>query len=106
MSQGKLGDQVGLTFQQIQKYERGMNRIGASRLYEFSTILEVPISYFFDDMAPDTISQSAARFEDLSELSDLGPETLRLVKMYYRISPEAVRRRLYEVVKAVAHAEG
>ena len=51
MSQTALGNPVGLTFQQIQKYERGANRIGASRVYEFSRILEVPVSFFFDDMA-------------------------------------------------------
>ena len=51
LSQEKLGEAVGLTFQQIQKYERGANRIGASRLFEFSRILDVPVSFFFDDMA-------------------------------------------------------
>src|SRR5512134_3751494 len=50
LSQEKLGEAVGLTFQQIQKYERGANRIGASRLFEFSRILDVPVSFFFDDM--------------------------------------------------------
>ena len=51
MSQKDLGGKVGLTFQQIQKYERGANRIGSGRLFEFSCILDVPISYFFDDMS-------------------------------------------------------
>src|SRR5512147_126443 len=51
LSQEKLGEAVGLTFQQIQKYERGANRIGASRLFEFSRILDVPVSFFFDDMS-------------------------------------------------------
>ena len=50
MSQSKVGDGVGLTFQQIQKYERGSNRIGSSRLYEFAKVLDVPVSYFFDEM--------------------------------------------------------
>ena len=50
MSQEKLGKAVGLTFQQIQKYERGANRMGSSRLYEFARVLDVPISYFFDEM--------------------------------------------------------
>ena len=53
MSQGELGDALGLTFQQIQKYERGANRIGASRLYQLSRILDVPVAYFFDGMAQD-----------------------------------------------------
>lgn len=51
LSQERLGEAVGLTFQQIQKYERGANRIGASRLFEFSRILDVPVSFFFDDMS-------------------------------------------------------
>src|SRR5882762_7396194 len=50
MSQEKLGTAVGLTFQQIQKYERGSNRIGSSRLFEFAKVLDVPVSYFFDEM--------------------------------------------------------
>ena len=55
MSQEKLGEAIGLTFQQVQKYERGANRVGASRLYDLSRVLEVPVSFFFDDM-PDEIS--------------------------------------------------
>jgi transcriptional regulator with XRE-family HTH domain len=57
MSQTKVGDAVGLTFQQIQKYERGSNRIGSSRLYEFAKVLDVPVSYFFDEM-PSTRSRA------------------------------------------------
>src|SRR6478735_375235 len=62
MSQEKLGEALGLTFQQVQKYERGVNRIGASRLFDLSRVLDVPISFFFDDM-PGTVggSQSFAR---------------------------------------------
>src|SRR3954466_4212981 len=52
LSQEKLGDAIGLTFQQVQKYERGANRIGASRLYELSQVLDVPVSFFFDDTDP------------------------------------------------------
>src|SRR6478609_5765393 len=56
MSQEKLGTAVGLTFQQIQKYERGANRIGSSRLYEFAKVLDVPVSYFFDEMPSNALS--------------------------------------------------
>lgn len=56
MSQEKLGTAVGLTFQQIQKYERGSNRIGSSRLFEFSKVLDVPVSYFFDEMPSNALS--------------------------------------------------
>lgn len=102
MSQEKLGNSVGLTFQQIQKYERGSNRIGASRLFEFSTILDVPISYFYEAMPADTVADVRSQFADDAALSDLGPETLRLIKLYYRIGRADVRRRLYELVKAVS----
>src|SRR5277367_5561364 len=57
MSQERLGDALGLTFQQVQKYERGVNRVGASRLFDISRVLDVPISYFFDDM-PEGMSDS------------------------------------------------
>src|SRR5258708_19721241 len=56
MSQSKVGDAVGLTFQQIQKYERGSNRIGSSRLYEFAKVLDVPVSYFFDEMPSNALA--------------------------------------------------
>src|ERR1700731_4074916 len=59
MSQEKLGDALGLTFQQVQKYERGANRIGASRLYDLSRVLDVPVSFFFDDIVP--VAQVEAR---------------------------------------------
>ncbi|MBT7504712.1 MAG: helix-turn-helix transcriptional regulator, partial [Rhodospirillales bacterium] len=61
ISQERLGDAVGLTFQQIQKYERGANRIGASRIYELSRILDVPVSFFFEDM-PDELETHEGRF--------------------------------------------
>lgn len=102
MSQEKLGNAVGLTFQQIQKYERGANRIGASRLYEFSTVLDVPIGYFYDAMPANTLADVRARLDGDAALADLGPETLRLIGLYYRIGRPDVRRRLYELVKAVS----
>ncbi len=106
LSQEKLGEAVGLTFQQIQKYERGANRIGSSRLYQFSQVLDVPVSFFFDDM-PEALS---GRPPGLSE----GPqtpyesdqftkrETLELVRAYYKITRPGVRKRVFELVKAVA----
>jgi transcriptional regulator with XRE-family HTH domain len=110
MSQGKLGDSVGLTFQQIQKYERGSNRIGASRLYDLSRVLDVSISYFFDDM-PETISET--RYLDVNkhlsevvsafEVDDMvRRETLELVRNYYRVSNPVIRKRLFEMTKALA----
>jgi transcriptional regulator with XRE-family HTH domain len=113
LSQEKLGEAVGLTFQQIQKYERGANRIGASRLFEFSRILDVPVSFFFDDMpevTPDEQGQSAWGLADQSH-SSLEPdpltrrETLELVRAYYRIGDPHIRKRLFELAKSLGNAE-
>jgi transcriptional regulator with XRE-family HTH domain len=104
MSQEKLGEALGLTFQQVQKYERGANRVGASRLWEMSRVLEVPVSYFFEELggAP----------SDASEGLELGSnpmtkrETLELVRAYYKISDPAVRRRIFDLTKALARSAG
>ncbi len=113
LSQEKLGEAVGLTFQQIQKYERGANRIGASRLFEFSRILDVPVSFFFDDMS-DRVSGAdggaAAGMADQPQASlDPDPltrrETLELVRAYYRIGDPQVRKRLFELTKSLGAAE-
>jgi transcriptional regulator with XRE-family HTH domain len=104
MSQEKLGEAIGLTFQQVQKYERGANRVGASRLYDLSRVLDVPIAFFFDDMPP----ASAGRGQGLAEPeatyeSDpmLKRETLELVRAYYKIADPQIRRRLFELAKAL-----
>ena len=112
LSQEKLGEAVGLTFQQIQKYERGANRIGASRLYQLTRILDVPISFFFDDM-PEDVKSGARRppagLEDRPQAA-LEPdpmakrETLELVRAYYRIANPKVRKRLFELAKSLAKA--
>lgn len=109
MSQEKLGDALGLTFQQIQKYERGANRIGSSRLFKLSQILDVPVSFFFDDM-PDEVekvdkgfSESPAEPFEADKLSRR--ETLELVRAYYRITEPRVRKRMFELVKSIAQNE-
>ena len=109
MSQEKLGDAVDLTFQQIQKYERGSNRIGSSRLFQFSNVLQVPVSFFFDDMPseisghPPGLSESkGATYEDERFTRR---ETLELVRAYYRISDAPTRKRLFELIKAVGLAQ-
>ncbi|MFC5358492.1 MULTISPECIES: helix-turn-helix domain-containing protein [Azospirillum] len=115
MSQEKLGEAIGLTFQQVQKYERGANRIGASRLFDLSRVLDVPVSFFFDDMpaeaaaAPvDDDEGAAAGFEERSGGYEPDPmakrETLELVRAYYRINDPSVRKRLFELTKAVANS--
>ena len=106
MSQQKLGEAVGLTFQQIQKYERGTNRIGASRLYQIAGVLDVPVSFFFDEMPKEV----AARPPSVSDAQVAGGEadrmarreTLELVRAYYRISDPRDRRRAREFVKLIS----
>ncbi len=109
MSQEKLGEAIGLTFQQVQKYERGANRIGASRLWDLSRVLDCPISFFFEEMAEDTASSSPRNLN--IESPDVEPpendpmakrETLELVRAYYRIKDYHVRRRIYELAKSLA----
>ena len=110
MSQEKLGQALSLTFQQIQKYERGANRIGSSRLYQLSRILDVPVSFFFDDMSAEVsgrplglgeAEQSSYERDQLARR-----ETLELVRAYYRIEDADVRKRLFELIKAVAPPSG
>jgi transcriptional regulator with XRE-family HTH domain len=107
LSQQKLAQALGLTFQQVQKYERGANRIGASRLFELSRILDVPPSFFFDGAPGGDGEPSAA--PGLSE-GDQTPfdserlfrrEILEFVRAYDKISDPAVRKRLFELVKAI-----
>ncbi|HYM73676.1 MAG TPA: helix-turn-helix transcriptional regulator [Stellaceae bacterium] len=107
LSQEKLGEAIGLTFQQVQKYERGANRIGASRLYELSRVLDVPVPFFFDDQDPVRAPAIPAGFEEpAQEAFDSDPlrrhETLELVGAYYQIDDPAVRRRLFDLAKALA----
>lgn len=103
ISQERLGETVGITFQQLQKYERGSNRISASRLYNLSQALNVPVSFFFDEIPPvenndDTRKVNAA--EHSEHVSSR--ETLELVRAYYRISNEPLRRHALDLIKAIA----
>lgn len=105
ISQEKLGRAVGLTFQQIQKYERGVNRIGASRLLQLSRVLAVPIAYFFEDVAP-VKPRSAQPSVALAGALDSDPfsrrETLDLVRAYYAIANPYVRKRVLDLVRALS----
>lgn len=112
MSQEKLGEALGLTFQQVQKYERGVNRVGASRLFDLSRVLDVPISFFFDDL-PDSLSGfGAKRASGMSDSQDgfeeenmNRRETLELVRAYYRISDPSIRKKVFELIKSMAPNE-
>jgi len=107
LSQEKLGEAIGLTFQQVQKYERGANRIGASRLHELSGVLGVPIDFFYDKTDPVHAPAVPTGFEEApQEGFDTDPlrkrETLELIDAYYDIDDAAVRRRLFDLAKALA----
>lgn len=111
MSQEKLGEALGLTFQQVQKYERGANRVGASRLFDLSRVLDVPVSFFFDDMSEDVEALSPRLISGLAEEPvpfEADPmtkrETLELVRAYYRITDPQVRRRVLDLAKALGAA--
>ena len=100
MSQTKLGDAVGVSFQQIQKYERGANRIGASRLFEISQVLDVPISFFFDDMPEEIAGQPGAGTPDLNILGS--SDAIELISAYFWIPSRTVRRSMRNLAKAIA----
>ncbi|MEA4838016.1 MAG: helix-turn-helix transcriptional regulator [Rhodospirillaceae bacterium] len=109
MSQEKLGQAIGLTFQQVQKYERGGNRIGASRLFDLARALDVPVSYFFQDI-PEEVSRQSPRMlhsDPVEEFQqpDADPmtrrETLELVRAYYRISDPHIRKRVLELTRSL-----
>ncbi len=105
MSQERLADAVGLTFQQIQKYERGTNRIGSSRLYEFAQVLDIPVSFFFDGLPSETANGGKAGgggVEPFEQDQFTRRETLELVRAYYRIKDRSIRAKLFDLVKAVA----
>lgn len=105
MSQDKLGKALGLTFQQVQKYERGANRIGSSRLFQLSKILDVPVSFFFDEMTTDTTKKADGMAEGNKQVFEVDKlsrrETLELVRAYYKITDPSVRKKIFEMVKAV-----
>ncbi len=116
LSQEKLAEQTGITFQQIQKYERGANRVSASRLYQFSQLLKVPVSYFFDN-AEDGLEQSAANYSygvSDNDQDDIFPEgdimqrkeTIKLVRSYYAIKDEKVRRDVLKLIRTMGNTTG
>src|SRR5579871_4263384 len=106
LSQEKLGEAIGLTFQQVQKYERGANRIGASRLWDLSLVLNCPVSYFYEDMS-ETAAGASPRLlhhpettaplsndKELKEEFVFNRETLELVRAYYSIKEGRVRKHI------------
>ena len=109
VSQEKLADALGLTFQQVQKYERGANRVSASKLYEIASALRSPVSYFFDGLAdPAADENPAARPSEESTVHAflMTAEGLELAKLFPRVARGPVRRRMLDLLRAVVGDEG
>ena len=114
LNQTKLGEKLGVSFQQVQKYENGSNRISASRLFDLTRVLDVSIEHFFEDMPPEVADSSpAARKSGKAKkppIYELDPmakrETLELVRAYYKIEDAGIRRRLYQFTKAMGADAG
>ena len=108
MSQEKLGEQLGLTFQQVQKYEKGSNRIGASRLWDLARILEVPVHYFFDGLdgnhAPAEGFAEQPQQDYFLEFVN-SSEGIQLIKAFVEIKDPRVRRALLGLVRSLANEE-
>jgi transcriptional regulator with XRE-family HTH domain len=108
MTQTDLANALGLTFQQVQKYERGINRISASRLFELARVFDVPVDYFFEDMPPEVAASLPVQGRGkLQEPVSYDPdpmvkrETLELVRAYYKIEDANARKRVYELIKVL-----
>ncbi len=111
MSQTTLGDAIGVSFQQMQKYERGTNRISASRLYDLARLLDVPVEYFFDDMPAAVAASSPAQGGGKAKKPpsyEANPiarrETLELVRAYYKIRDPEIRKHLFAMTKTLGAA--
>jgi transcriptional regulator with XRE-family HTH domain len=106
MSQEKLGEHLGLTFQQVQKYEKGINRIGASRLFDLARVLGVPVQFFYEELPAASsggVSGFAERPAESYAVEFLGSrEGLELNKAFARITDPRVRRSIVELVRAYA----
>lgn len=118
MSQEKLAGLLGLTFQQVQKYEKGLNRVSASRLWDFSVVLNAPVNFFFEDMDKSVVEQSPRMFLNTSsdlvlneeqEVFNADPmkkeETLELVRAYYKISNRKAAKHLFDLIVSMSKSQ-
>jgi len=119
LSQEQLGKALGLTFQQIQKYERGINRMGSSRLFQISKTLAVPVAYFFEEIPESLTLSNQPGFADDEQKPLTTPssekqndydilrrrETLELIRAYYRIQDNKQRRKVYELIRSMSDEE-
>lgn len=108
LSQEKLGESLGITFQQIQKYEKGMNRVGASRLQAIGNILNVPVTFFFDDMPGQ--SDKPKGFEEESETTYVvgflnSSEGIQLARAFAKIGDAKIRRKILDLVRTLGREE-
>ncbi|MBO5997957.1 MAG: helix-turn-helix transcriptional regulator [Alphaproteobacteria bacterium] len=122
LSQEKLGEALGLTFQQVQKYEKGLNRIGASRLWDISQVLETPIALFYEGITDETGNLSprhlqngssdgfADKLAQIAEQIDKDPlnrrETLELMRAYYRIPDRNMAHKVFDLIRSMAFPNG
>ncbi len=104
LSQEKLGERLGITFQQVQKYEKGTNRIGASRLHQIASILSVPVSFFYEDMPGGEAVAGFAEGQSPVYISEFmaSPDGLSLAKAFMKVSDPKLRRRIVDLVEAMA----
>ena len=102
MSQTEVANALGVTFQQVQKYERGTNRVGASRLFDLSRILNVPIQYFFEGLKnqPTQIEK-----EDDNVIHLMKPDTVELVEAYYKVENPQVRRQILSTIRSISFGD-
>jgi transcriptional regulator with XRE-family HTH domain len=103
MSQEKLGDMLGLTFQQVQKYEKGMNRVGAGRLLDIGTILQVPVTYFYEGLSTDRFKVSSE--DKATSLLLATTEGQRLIKAFSMIESPQLRRKLVDLIEVMSNPQ-
>ena len=106
MSQERLGEILGVTFQQVQKYEKGVNRIGAGRLQSIGAALNVPITFFYEGMPGEAGGEASERVESSLDAVMGSPDGGRLIRAFSSIGDEVLRRKVVELVEAMAESPG
>lgn len=113
LSQERFAKLIGITFQQVQKYERAVNRVGASRLWDIAKVLEVPVGYFYEDMGRDAVSNSPMMIisDNISANGNIiardpmdNAETVSLVNAYYKIRNRKIARKVFKMMQEMAKA--
>jgi len=106
LTQERLGELLGLTFQQVQKYEKGVNRVSAGRLYEIANVLEVPVGFFFEGAGAPSFREAPGLAEDTEEprIAILSDEVLQLIDAFQKIDDASLRRSLLATIQAAASA--